>query len=720
MLQVNDIISTAPEASTIIEGFARIVGVDFQQSAYLIRLDNYPLTAPFKVSLLELRSAIQAGEILHDQQVEIDVTPTELLSAAAKEKMNKAVHLLNPLLEDDEILFDPEYRGRMFAKRAKECKVCPRLIRRLYYQYLWGGKTERALAPLFSKRGGAGKQQKPGSRRRGRKAKDQITGSLVPLPDVREKLEKGVKRFFLPGIRTLEEAFMDTKEKYFSNGALIKRGAKVSELLLPTEKLPSIGQFRYVYEELQRSLGKKVRKVARRIRQESPEWDFRGWSRDGVPGPGYRFEIDATKLQIRLVSRFNRAKVLKSATLYVIVDIWSGAIVGYALSLQNASWALAARALHNCFTDKQVVFDRLGLDYSGDEWPCHHLPVRLAADRAELISDKAGLVPGIGIVVEIMPPMCPERKGKVESSIKNVKHGHSHRIPGRYAKFLQRREDDGIDSAALTIDELEKIIVEIIMGLNQDPVPASHLPPEMIEEGETDVSHINLYRWGLQHYFGFTRKLTSPEVYTNLMTSGVASLTSRGLFFKSQTFISPGVINAVAHKRSSGKGGLLVDIRYDEHNADCIWFLDKKTNTWDQAVNMDENVKRRKAGFYELEIYRDEVKKLRRSTKDESLHFKSESDKEIKQLVKQAEEEAKEDKRGVSKSGRKKNMRENTQLEIEAAKMIAAGATTPAPAKVEESAQNITHPIQSHQPQAGNRAPKQSIADISLELWEEL
>lgn len=733
MLEINDIICPAPDASTVIEGISRFVRCDNQHNAYLIRMDNDPLTAPFKVSMHELRSAIMTGEILLDQQFEIDIAPTaEVLSAAAAKQMRSAVNMLAPILEDDNILFDRDYRGRMFNELASSYGVHPRLIRRHYYLYLWGGKTELALAPYYVNRGGAGKPQKPGSKRRGPKAKDQTTASLVPLPDLRANLVKGAKLFFLPGNRTLEEAFMDTKKKYFNNGSRIERGGKVCEILLPPEKLPSIGQFRYICEELCKD--QNVRKVARRIRQKTAEWDFRGRSRDGVPGPGFRFEIDSTKIQVKLVSRYNRAKVLKNATLYVVVDIWSGAIVGYALSLQNASWALAARALHNCFTDKQEVFDRLELDYTSEEWSCHHLPTRLGADRGELVSDKAGLVPELGIVVEIMPPMCPERKGKVESSIKNIKHGHSHRLPGRHAKYLQRRESDGTDSAALTIDELEKIIVEIIMGLNHDPAPISYIPPEMIEEGETDVTHIGLYRWGLKHYFGHTRKLTSTQVYTNLMLKGVAALTSRGLYFKSQTFVSRAATNPIVKKRNTGKGGFLVDIRYDEHRADSIWFFDRNTNVWVEAINVDENVQRRKAGFYELEIFRDEVKKLRRAAKDENLHRQGEKDKEIKKQVKQAEIEAKEDKKGVSKSARKKNRRENTQFEIETGKMIADGATTQAPTKGAERQPRAL--IKDNDNEAGgtplivqpplqdqacsSSSPKVTIADISQQLWEEL
>lgn len=683
MLEVNDIIAEAPGKPTVIEGFARLVGVDNNRYAYLIRLDNSPLTAPFPVALADLIAAINAGDILLGQEIELDIVASEdQLSQEDKDKIEEAVSLISPLFQNNEALFDSGRRGQMFKDRATRCGVSARKIRRLYYLYLWGGQNQLALAPRYFKCGGG--KQTAGSKRRGPKAKDEAMASEVPLPAVSEELGKGARMYFLQGSRTLEEAFMETKKTFFKKGTTIERGKRVKEVLLPPGKLPSLKQFRYVCDELQRTLGIKVRKVARRIRQKRPEWDFIGWSRDQVPGPGFRFEIDATKLQVRLVSRYNRAKVLNDATLYVIVDIWSGAIVGYALSLQNASWALAARALHNCFTDKQEVFDRLDLRYTSDDWPCQHLPSRLAADRGEIVSNKAGLVPEIGIVVEIMPPMCPERKGKVESTIKNIKHGHSHRLPGRHPKSRQRRETDGTESAALTIDELERIIVEIIMGLNHEPVPIHHIPPEMVEDGETDVTHVGLYRWGLEHYFGYTRKLPAKDVYENLMTKGVAHLTSRGLYFKSQTFVSGAVVNALPYERTFGKGGLLVDIRYDEHHADAIWFFDGKANEWVQAVNSDESVHRRKAAFFELEVYREEVKRLRRAAKDESLHQNSERDKDIRSIVKPAEAEAKEDRKGTSKASRRKDMRGNTQLEIDAGKMIAAGATAPLQEKVAE------------------------------------
>lgn len=732
MLEVNHILCAAPDTHTVISGIARFLSVDSEYSAYLIRVDKFPLTGPFKVPMLALQSAIESGDVLLDKEIVTPLPVTrEALSSPSKEKLEKAVKLLSALLGDEDILFDPKYRGLMFSKEAKKNGVSPRKIRRLYYRYLCGGQNELALAPQFKKRGGRGQEQKIGQKRRGPKAKNELTASLVSLPEVKSILEKGAKQFYLPGNRTLEEAFMETKKKYFSKGGQIEKGIQIASLLLPPEKLPSLGQFRYVCDNLRQQQGINI-KNSRRIRQKTAAWSFRGKSRDRVMGPGFRFEIDATKLQIRLVSRYNRAQTLKNPTLFVIIDVWSGAIVGYALSLEEESWPLAAKALYNCFIDKQEVFDRLELDYTSDDWPCHHLPSRLAADRGEMVSNKAGLVPELGIKVEIMPPMCPERKGKVESCIKDIKHGHSLRLPGRHPKMRKRRETDGTDEASLTINDLEMAIVEIIMGLNNAPVPASHVPPEMIEEGHTELTHLSLYSWGVQHYPGLTRTLNPAEARTSLMTKGVASLTPKGLFFKSQTFTSSSLITALTDKPASGKSHPSVNIRYDEHRTDQIWFWDLTTTTWVPAVNCDENLHRRKAAFYELEIYLAEVQRLRRANKDQNLHRQSERDKRFEKIFKHAKEEAKEDKKGALRSHAKKGMRETTILEKEAAALIAAGATNTHPTKNEpkppkpkdvpgNQATESALPASPHGNDgkaAKDTVLKPSIAQTSLDVWE--
>jgi len=739
MVEINDVLAAAPDATTLIEGLNRLVDVDHQHVATLIRLDELDakgtsivITAPFRVHLHDLLRDVKEGRILVGQEFDCDLPPTiETLCEPAQKTLEKNLKILRKLINPEDgdsdawnHLFDPDYRGREFKKVAERSGVSHRTVRRLFYLYLWGGQTELALAPRLQDRGGKGKKQGIETGRRGKKPKD-LDASQIPLPVVRGLLEKGAKLFYLRGDRTLEEAFSVTKDKYFSAGVRIVQGKRIS-VHLPEKKLPTFRQFRYICDEILKTRIRK-RKIPRRIRQKPDEREVKGRSRDGVPGPGYRYEIDATIIQIRPVSRFNRAKLLKEVTLYIVIDVWSGAIVGYALSLHKASWTLAAKALLNCFTDKQEVFDRLGLNYVSNDWPCHHASSRLGADRGEMVSDKADRVPEIGIKVEIMPPMCPELKGKVESSIKNVKHGHSHHLPGRHPKFRQRREPDGSNTAALTVEELEKIIVEIIMGLNYAPAPEHYIPPEFLESGETDVSHISLFKWGLEHLPGFTRKMTETEVYTNLMTKGVATINSQGLSFKCQTFISPELQHADAYKRPSGRRGLLVNIRYDEHRAEKIWFLNRSTNKWVEAVNDNPDIQRRKAAFYELEILRAEIKKLRRASKNLSLQLDNARRNDIRSIVKEATEEAKEAKKGLSRAGRKKDISGITALDKASSEFIASGATspaTPAPALLIDapSTQTAEVPQVAMQQTPSTQiipvsAPQHSIAVRSKQLW---
>ncbi|NUE21545.1 hypothetical protein HUC07_23460 [Escherichia coli] len=82
-----------------------------------------------------------------------------------------------------------------------------------------------------------------------------------------------------------------------------------------------------------------------------------GTSRQHIFGPCARFEIDATLMDIYLVSVFNRAWIIGRPVLYVVVDVFSGMVVGFYLGLEGPSWDGARLALFNAFTDK-VAFCR--------------------------------------------------------------------------------------------------------------------------------------------------------------------------------------------------------------------------------------------------------------------------------------------------------------------------------------------------------------------------
>lgn len=720
MFDINTVLIVAPDRGWLFEGVVRVVAVSENGTTGLFRLDVSPLRAPFNLPTADVVDGLKRGDIIIVEEFDTGLPGSvNQLSEKHKKQLEETVRFMKSIMGDQNLIIDPDLRAHEFERVSREFNIHIRTIRRCFYRYLWGGQTELSMVDGAARKSDQ-KPQSKGSKRRGPN-KDIDTVSQVILPDVRKELEKGAREFYLTGKFTLFESFVKTLKKYFSVGKRVERSSgnnvTLKEILMPDEKLPTYRQFRYVCDLIEASEGKRATKP-KQPRQHKAREAQRSRARHGVAGPGYRYEIDATKIQVQLVSRFGSSHLVSEATLYIIIDVWSGAIVGYTISLENASWALASKALFNCFTDKGEVFKRIGLDYESSDWVAHHLPSRLAADRGEMVSNKAGVVPEIGIKVEIMPSMRPDRKGKVESTLKSVKHDNSHYyIPGKHAKAPVRREADGKGSAALTLDQLESIIVEIIIDLNNEPVPLDSIPAEIIKEGYSAITHIGMFSWGLEHHPGFTRTLSRKDVYTNLLLKGNGSVTAKGVYFRGQYFTSPILLANGYQTRAASKGAFDIELRYDDHFGDQVWFYDQSTSDWLPAINNDPQIRRLKASFYEIEEFRKAGEKLRFEAKSENTHKKDEKAKRINAMTRAAETKAKEEKKGKTKTQQKENVRSNKRVEIEANRLNQSNATLASFASGIIHARNQPTKIVAED-NPHSEVKSESIAARSKNLWE--
>ena len=113
--------------------------------------------------------------------------------------------------------------------------------------------------------------------------------------------------------------------------------------------LPSERSFRYWI--------KKIMPEAECIERQVSTKDFllrkrglKGSATDNTTVPGSCFELDATVLDVHIVSSFNRQWVLGRPTLYLVVDKESRMIVGLHVSMEYASWRAGRQALVNSFS----------------------------------------------------------------------------------------------------------------------------------------------------------------------------------------------------------------------------------------------------------------------------------------------------------------------------------------------------------------------------------
>jgi hypothetical protein len=109
-------------------------------------------------------------------------------------------------------------------------------------------------------------------------------------------------------------------------------------------------------------------------------------------------------------------------------------------------------------------------------------------------------------------------------------------LPGRFAKIRKRREPDGKKEAALNIFEFERILVEIIMDINREPVESRRIPPDALVEGAKVASRIGFYEWGLTHRPGFTREMGPHFAYEHLLTKANATVRPNGIHVEGEVF----------------------------------------------------------------------------------------------------------------------------------------------------------------------------------------
>lgn len=708
MLERNSILLIGSKwAGRPFAGLCRFLATDGGEAAALIaipdKLVSSTIRGPVKVSLMELIIQIEQGHVAPAQYIAPRRTLNGLSEAESKDLKMKS-EIIYSLDLDDAILFSASSMASLLRKAHEMHKVPERTIRRLLYSYYVGGQTELALIPHLNKRGGPGKAQRLGTLKRGRHATTgPLKGMQIALPEVREKLKDGVEKHYLPGKNTFYLAFVETLLDHFLREGADRSAKNLEDILLPKELRPTKWQFLNMIRIVEKEKGKRIA-IPGRMRQADEPVERRGRATDGVPGPGYRFEIDATKLQVQLVSRWSRTTLVGNAALYIVVDVWSSAIVGYYFTLENASWRVAASALANTFSRKRQVFERLELDYEEEDWPCHQLPSILMADRAELLAENSIGVPKIGIKVEIAAPMCPEMKGTVESKFSEIKKAH-YSLPGAYAKDRKRREKDGKDDAVLTIDEAEKILIHAIIAINKQPVSPERIPPELFENGVEDISRIGLYAWGLKSKPGLSRTMSEDEYKYHLLSPGTGSADQEGIKFKSNVFRPTcSMLDILSMKASK------VEIRYNEHNAQVIHFLNPSSGAWEQAFNMNQHIMRRPLAFYEWDLFRKNFETLEDAMRMQNAHEVVRNRKGINAIIRKAKSEKKEQSTVSKPSKSRRAIKENKSEEKNSLRSEATHQLLPV------SAPTPMKPIEiGAKPQLAAK----SVAALTAELWED-
>lgn len=722
MFQINDVYRPTRPLKEIV-GLVRILESVGLEKVIFIQVDMENPTVPFAVAYSELIELLRDGSLekAPDPFLRLTSVPTKLPPGVRK-RYQLVVEATSTLSKNPALLHAPRTLAKEINAVAKSMGRTPRTVKRWILEWLQAGRNPAAAVRGFIESSDSEKDlgwQTSGAKRGPERTKPD-TASDAPAHEIREVCKKAYTSYVKAQGMTWVDAYHEMlivlcgiPEEEIEES---KHGLLMDPVLIKKYRPPTWPQCRYVF--------RKLMKLEQELTQdgEAPRGN-RGKATDHAPGPGF-YEIDATFFQIQLVSRVTKSELVGRPTVYLIVDIFDGVIVGYAVTLENPSWAVAALALYNCFSDKAATFSRLGLPFTSADWPCRHLPTVLRADRAELISNMGMNFPTSGIRVEVAPSMTPIAKGTVEgkhSELKKERPGRFN-LPGRFQKIRKRRQSDGKRDATLDILEFERILIEIILDINGEPVEPNRIPPDALPRGAQVGSRIGLHEWALVNRAGFTRQMGPHFPFEHLLTNAIGRVTPLGIKLENETF-NCDRLRELGYLTIAVGEHFNISVSYHPNYAGELFFFDKANDQWISAANIDPEVDRYKMTFAEAKEYR-ALQALTAAQAGLNNHARRRKRMPIvRSAIKAAIAEKKS--LGIETSASEANIRENRSKEKAAQRSAGLHGALPKPASSDKSAVAapplpIDQPGQVNFEKTSQRPNDAEPAGGAISLWDEV
>lgn len=251
-------------------------------------------------------------------------------------------------------------------------------------------------------------------------------------------------------------------------------------------------------------------------------------------GPAYRYELDATTFDVRMVSSKDRRKPVKRATLILIVDTWSRMIVGYYFGLDMSSKATTAMALKTVVSDKVKLCKKHGVEIAPHEWPCYVLSKVIATDRASeyLSKDMEKLIESYYGLIEQGPARKSRLRPVVEQTFNQLQTMIKPMCDG--VVYSTRSKKAGGGNAALearfTVDEMQEKIIKAILILNNTRTIDGYVRAADIED-HIPSKPLALWNWGIANRTGRGKVIDTQNFFCSLLPTAKVTSSAKGLNF---------------------------------------------------------------------------------------------------------------------------------------------------------------------------------------------
>ena len=297
----------------------------------------------------------------------------------------------------------------------------------------------------------------------------------------------------------------------------------------------------------------------------------RSWQ--GVAGPGHTWMIDSTVGDIYLRSSVNRAWIVGRPIVYVLVDVWSTAVVGFYVCLTGPSWSTAKVSLFNAAADPLLVGEMWGYEPMLALDPAPTMCYGLMCDRGEYLS-KGHRETAIKMLplTSYAPPYRGDLKGLVEVLHRIEKDAQFLFIPGAMdfrRKELELRNVDP-STCVFTVREYMQYLYELFFDYNLTADRTHRLDAHMIAAGVRN-SPAGLWHYGHQVGIGYQKYIAPGDLVTNLLPGATARVRRDAVHYAGCDYNSTEVTEKQWTAMARNFGGFDIPVNYYPGAMGPLW-----------------------------------------------------------------------------------------------------------------------------------------------------
>jgi hypothetical protein len=635
-----------------------------RNEVYVFDLETQAM--PEAISYATLQGQICDGiYVVQDTDPFLRIVSEEALNEKDKQIREKAWQIMEHAVHAEPQIYVRRERARIASQLMSEANIKMAVVHRYLKAYWQRGKTKNAFLPLYKNCGASGKERSSGEQKRGRPRK-YGDGVGVNVDDKMKTTFESViaKYYHTRNENTLQYTYERMIAEYFSE-IVSQPDGTVKREVFPDERRPTITQFRYWYN--------KKHGVTEKLTKRKGETKFAlkhraiiGKSDFGVMGPCAKYQIDATIGDVYLVSRFNRADIIGRPIIYFVIDVFSRMVAGMYVGLEGPSRNGSMMAIANACSDKVKYCAEYGIEIADEEWPCHHIPNSILADRGEMESMSVDtIVNALNVRVENARAYRGDMKGIIEQYFNRINSDALTHLPGHVSPGAKER--GGVDyrvQAILDIRQLTEVLIQCVLYHNNRHLHKTfELTTDMIADDMPPIP-LQVWNWGITHCSGALRTYPEEAVKLALMPIDTASVTAKGIRFKGMYYLCDRAISEHWLEEARAKGSFKVDISYDSRNMNRI-YIRNSDGSVDVCTLTEWQEKYTDKCLDEILKLHESKKNSERKHEPQELTSKADLLAGIDRVIAEAEDMARQTSVPKSKAERTKNIRENRSNEKE-------------------------------------------------------